>query len=310
MGGVMVRPQAAICAEGGAFGIFLTLTLASDGDAVPVVRRTAAALPGLTSQAADRLNEAGLVSAIGFGAAVWPRLFGNRQPAALAPFEALADGARLAPATAADLFIHIHSSRHDANFALAREVMERLRGATRLVEEIHGFRTSEGRDLIGFVDGTENPKGCERAEVAVVGLEDPDFAGGSYVHLQRYVHDLWRWERLSVGEQEATVGRTKVDDLELDDAVKPASAHIARVVIEEAGEELQIVRHSLPYGTTTEQGLYFVAYGRSPAPFRKMLARMVRRDADGHYDHLLDFTRPVTGAAFFVPSLTFLESIA
>jgi putative iron-dependent peroxidase len=306
----MVRPQAAICAEGGVFGIFLTLTLAADEDAAPVVRRVAAALPALTPGVGDWLGEPGLVSAIGFGAAVWPRLFGARRPAALAPFEALADGPRSAPATPGDLLVHIHSSRHDANFALAREVVRRLEGAARLVEEIHGFRYSGGRDLTGFVDGTENPKGEARAQVALVGAEDPDFAGGSYAHVQRYVHDLKRWERAPVSEQEAAIGRTKADDLELDDEVKPASAHIARVVIEEGGEELEILRHGLPYGTTTEHGLYFLAYGSSPAPFRKMLARMVRRDAGGHYDHLLDFTRPVTGAAFFVPSLAFLETTA
>ncbi len=306
----MVRPQAAICAEEAAFGIFMTLTLEADGDAAPTVRRTAAALPVLTAGMAEQLGERALVSAIGFGAAVWPRLFGARQPAALTSFKDLADGPRSAPATPADLFIHIHSSRHDANFALARKVMGRLEGAACLVEEIHGFRYREGRDLTGFVDGTENAKGEERTKVALVGAEDPDFVGGSYVHLQRYVHDLPRWEQRTVSEQEAIIGRTKVDDLELDDEVKPASAHIARVVIEEDGEELEILRHSLPYGTTTENGLYFVAYGRSPEPFRKMLARMVQRDGEGHYDHLLDFTRPVTGAAFFVPSLAFLERIA
>jgi putative iron-dependent peroxidase len=307
----MVRPQAAICAEGELFGIFLTLTLGAGETVAPAVRRVAAALPALTDEAAGRLSESALVSAIAFGAAVWPRLFGTRRPpAALVPFKTTGDGLRLAPGTPADLFIHIHSSRHDANFALAREVMGRLGDAVTLVEEIHGFRTLGGRDLIGFVDGTENPHGEARAKVALVGEEDPDFAGGSYVHLQRYVHDLRRWERLAVPQQEEIVGRTKADDLELDDEVKPPSAHIARVVIEEDGEELEILRHGLPYGTTAEHGLYFVAYGSSPLPFRKMLNRMVRPDGAGHYDHLLDFSRPVTGAAFFAPSLDFLETIA
>ena len=309
-GAVMLRPQAAVCAEGETFGLFLTLTLVDNQEAGPTVRRVAAALPALTATVAEQLGEPTLVSAIGFGAAVWSRLFGLSQPKALVPFEALADGPRLAPATAADLLIHIHSSRHDANFALAREVMERLQGAVDLVEEIHGFRRFQDRDLIGFVDGTENPKGEERAAVALVGDEDADFAGGSYVDVQRYVHDLRRWERLAVVEQEAAVGRTKSDDLELGDDVKAPSAHIARVVIEEDGKELEIVRHSLPYGTTSEHGLYFIAYGASPAPFRKMLARMILGDENGHHDRLLDFSRAVTGASFFVPSLGFLEGLA
>lgn len=287
----MARPQTAICAEGAQFGIFLTLTLEDGPTAAAVVRRAAAALPGLTAAALPGRAAGGPLSAIGFGATAWPRLFGGGR----------------APA---DLFVHIHSPYHDANFAVARALMSRLEDGARLVEEIHGFRTQGGRDLTGFVDGTENPQDEDRARVALVGAADPAFAGGSYAHIQRYIHDLRRWESLDVAAQEAAVGRTKADDIELDDEVKPPTAHIARVVIEQDGAELEILRHSLPYGTTTEHGLYFLAYGGSPAPFRRMLDRMVRRDGEGHADRLLDFTRPVTGAAFFMPSLDFLEALA
>jgi porphyrinogen peroxidase len=307
--GVMTVSQTGICAEGEAFGLFLTLVVA-DGPAVwAVVRRVAAALAGMNAAAALRLEEPNLACAIAFGADAWDRLCGPQRPAELTPFEPLSDGGRVAPATPADLFLHIHSARHDANFALAREVMAALGDAVRVVEEIHGFKTLGGRDLTGFVDGTENPKGEERAEVALVGAEDPDFAGGSYVNIQRYVHNLPRWEGLPVADQEAAVGRTKADDVELDDDIKPPTAHIARVVIEEDGQELELVRHSLPYGTTSENGLYFVAYGRSPQPFRKMLQRMVVRDNDGSYDRLLDFTHPVTGSSFFAPSLAVLRQL-
>ena len=302
----MSEAQSAILAEGEAFGMFLTALLAEGESAAARVRAVAADLPALTAATAARLGEASLVSSIAFGAAAWPRLFGGAMPAGLAQFEPLSDGPRRAPSTPADLFLHIHSSRHDANFLLAREVMKRLGSAVRLVEEVHGFRYLDGRDLTGFVDGTENAKGEERAGVALVGDEDPAFAGGSHVSLQRYVHDLGRWEDLALAEQEGAIGRTKDGDAELDDALKPPSAHIARVVIEEEGGELEILRHGLPYGTTTEHGLYFVAYCRSPAPFRKMLERMVRRDGEGHADRLLDFVTPVTGAAFFAPSADFL----
>ncbi|HLN23620.1 MAG TPA: Dyp-type peroxidase [Patescibacteria group bacterium] len=304
----MPQPQSAICAEGEAFGLFLTLMLSKDAASAGAVRHLAAALPALTSELAAQLGEPTLVSAIGFGAGVWPRLFGSAAPAGLVSFERLADGPREAPATPADLFIHIHSARHDANFALARAVMTRLGGAVTVAEEIHGFKNQGGRDLTGFVDGTENPKGEDRPDAALVA--EGDFAGGSYVSIQRYVHALDRWSHLAVSEQEGVIGRTKADDLELADDVKPASAHIARVVIEEDGEELQILRHSLPYGTTAEHGLYFVAYGASPHPFRRMLERMVLRDADGVYDRMLDFSRPVTGAAFFVPAVEMLRALA
>jgi len=304
----MAAPQSAICAENGNFGIFLTLTLNEGGEAA--VRRAAAALPGLTTALAERLGEAALVSALGVGAAAWPRLFAVPAPQGLAPFEALSDGERHAPSTPADLFLHIHSPRQDANFLLARDVMGQLGGHVRVEEEIHGFKYLGGRDLTGFVDGTENPEGNERAEVALVGEEDPAYVGGSYVSIQRYVHNLASWEKLKRPEQEAAVGRTKDDDEELPDEEKPASAHIARVVIEEEGEELEVLRQSMPYGITSECGLYFVAYGRDPQIFRKMLERMVKRDGEGHYDRLLDFTRPVTGAAFFTPSVEMLQSLA
>ncbi len=304
----MPQPQAAICSDTGDFGVFLTLTLSLAGSDPQEARKALAAIPDLTAEMAKAFSEPRLVSSVAIGHAAWPRLMGHKRPTGLVAFQPLSDGARSAPATPADLFIHIHSPRHDANFALARRIMDRLSDHVQVVEEIHGFKHQGGRDLTGFVDGTENPKGSDRALVALVGEEDTDFAGGSYVSLQRYVHRMGEWEALPVAVQEGVIGRTKDTDEELDDTVKPPTAHIARVVIEEDGEELEVLRHSLPYGSTTEAGLYFVAYGRSPDPFRKMLASMVMADSNGNYDHLLDFSRPVTGAAFFAPSLDLLRT--
>ncbi|MBI3446384.1 MAG: Dyp-type peroxidase [Magnetospirillum sp.] len=301
----MTRPQSAICADGGCFGLFLTMVLA-EGEMAPL-RTILADLPDLTAAVAAQAGEPALVSAVGIGAAIWGRLTGQPMPEGLAPFAPLEDGPRRAPATPADLFVHIHSPRHDANLILARRLMDRLGRHVRLVEEVMGFKHLGNRDLTGFVDGTENPEGDDRAEVALV--KDGPHAGGSFVSLQRYVHDLPGWEGLPVAEQERAVGRTKETDQELSDEAKPPSAHIARVVIEEDGEELEILRHSLPYGTTSEMGLYFVAYCASPTPFRKMLERMVLSSGDGHHDRLLDFTRPVTGAAFFSPSADWLRRL-
>lgn len=298
--------QSAICAEGEAFALFLTLTLAG-GDVGPV-RRTLAGLAALTETVATEMGEPALTSAAAIGAQAWERLVGAPKPDGLEPFAALEEGGRKAPATPADLFIHIHSPRHDANLALARRVMAALGSGVRLEEEVMGFRHLKNRDLTGFVDGTENPQGDERAGVAL--LAGGPFAGGSFVSIQRYVHDLPKWEAMPVPEQEAAIGRTKETDEEMDDEAKPPTAHIARVVIEEDGEELEVLRHSMPYGTTFEHGLYFVAYCASPAPFRKMLERMVLSRSDGHHDRLLDFTRAVTGASFFAPSADLLASLA
>jgi putative iron-dependent peroxidase len=264
-------------------------------------------LPALTAEVAREMGEPHLLSAVAFSARAWPKLFKSPPPPGLVPFKAIKDGPRTAPATPADLFVHIHSHHHHANFALARRFMAEVRNTTNLVEEVQGFRGFEERDLIGFVDGTENPKGKDRIETAIAGRELGEFAGGSFVTVQRYVHDLARWERQSVKTQENAIGRTKKTNIEMSDAKKPATAHIARVVMEENGRELEILRQGLPYGTTGEAGVYFIAYGRTPTNFRRMLERMMRADAAGHHDHLMNFTQAVTGTNFFAPSVDFLK---
>lgn len=302
----MPRPQSAILPETGRAGLFLTLNVKPDG--VAAVRGLAASLAERTDAVAKLADEPTLVSALGIGARAWGAVVGTPPPKHLAEFKLLRDGARCAPSTPTDLFLHIHSERHDANFALARNVMAGLAGAVTRVEEIHGFKNHDGRDLTGFVDGTENPKDDERAAVALVD-DEPGYEGGSYVNVQRYVLDLAAWERLGVHEQEKVIGRTKAEDQELPPEEKPKTAHIARVVIEENGEELEILRQSMPYGTTAEAGLFFVAYGKTPENFNKMLRRMMVAEAHGEHDHLMDFSRAVTGAAYFMPSLEFLAEL-
>ena len=178
-----------------------------------------------------------------------------------------------------------------------------------VMDEVQGFRYLDSRDLTGFIDGTENPSGAERAEVALIGAEEPEFAGGSYVFTQRYVHDFPKWNAIPLDEQEKTIGRRKADSAELPDAVKPPTAHISRVVIEENDEELEILRHSFPYGTTSEAGLFFIAYTKDLAIPEKMLRRMLGSSGDGRHDHLMDYTQAVSGANFFAPSLELLRAL-
>jgi putative iron-dependent peroxidase len=188
-------------------------------------------------------------------------------------------------------------------------LVRRLQPLATVAEEIHGFRYRDSRDLTGFIDGTENPKGKARAVAALIGEEDRPFAGGSYVAVQRYVHDLERWSRLGDREQEQIIGRTKRGSVELPKNKKPETAHISRVVIERDGAELQILRQSYPWGTVREAGLYFAAYTKSLDIFNLMLARMMGATGDGLHDRLMEFSRAVTGATFFVPSLETLSSL-
>jgi putative iron-dependent peroxidase len=170
------------------------------------------------------------------------------------------------------------------------------------MEDVASFRYLDARDLTGFVDGTENPETQEdRAKVTLI--KEGEYAGGSFVFAQRYVHHLDKWTQLKVDAQEKVIGRTKPDDVEMDDETKPENAHIARVVIEDDGEELEILRHSLPYGRASgEQGLFFIAYTRDLSIIDKMLANMFGTSEDGLDDRLLKFVTPVSGAYFFAPS--------
>ena len=306
----MSQPQSGVLPEATKAAIFLTCLVAATEDGGARVRKACAGLPAVTGQLAALDPKAALASVVGFGAGVWDRLFAAAQPRQLRPFRALEGLGGTAPATPGDLFVHIRSERHDLNFELAQRLMAEFGDDVSLVEEVHGFRYMERRDLTGFVDGTENPAGAQRAVVALAGAEDPAFSNGSYIAVQRYIHDLAAWQRLPVAAQERIIARTKADDVEFEPDAKPLTAHIKRVAIREGGKSLEILRHSMPYGTTAEKGLLFVAYGATPDTFDRMLDSMFLGDGEGHYDHLMNYARAVTGCAFFAPARDWLEAQA
>ena len=199
----------------------------------------------------------------------------------------------------------------DLCFELATQIMTRLGEAVSLVDEVHSFRYFDDRDLIGFVDGTENPTAQTAIDTAYLGPEDALFAGGSYVVVQKYLHDMASWNALSTETQERIIGRTKLSNIELDDAVKPTSAHNALTTIIKDGKEIKIIRDNMPFGRVAEKefGTYFIGYARSPRTIEQMLENMFVGRPPGDYDRLLDFSFPQTGSLFFVPSATFLEDV-
>ena len=211
-----------------------------------------------------------------------------------------------------DLLFHIRAaSRMDLCFELARQIMARLEGAVTTVDEVHGFGYFDDRDLIGFVDGTENPAGPDAAAATLIGDEDAAFVGGSYVIVQKYLHDIARWDKVPVEEQENIVGRYKLSDIEQPDAVKKPYAHNVLTSITEDGEPVDILRDNMPFGQagTGEAGTYFIGYSRTPRRIERMLENMFVGSPPGNYDRLLDFSRAVTGSLFFVPSATFLDGV-
>ena len=308
-----VRPLAqSVAAPLTRAAIFLVVTLNLGLDNRTTVRSFCADLAGLFRAVEFRDIEGGLSCVIGFGSDAWDQLFGPPRPAMLHPFREIRAGTRLAVSTPGDLLFHIRAKRMDLCFELATQIMARIGGAVSPVDEVHGFRYFDDRDLIGFVDGTENPRGEAATDAVLVGDEDPTSAGGSYVIVQKYLHDLAAWNALSTEAQERIIGRTKLSDIELDDSVKPTSAHNALTTIVEDGKEVKILRDNMPFGRAAEGefGTYFIGYSRSPRTIETMLENMFIGRPPGNYDRLLDFSRAVTGNLFFVPTATFLENVS
>jgi len=291
--------------------IFLVVTLNPGAGYYAAVRALCGDLSALLRAVGFRDIEAGLSCVMGFGSEAWDRLFGSPRPAELHPFREIQAGSRHAVATPGDLLFHIRAKRMDLCFELATQIMTRLGAAVSPADEVHGFRYLDDRDLLGFVDGTENPTGQLALDSVVIGQEDPAFADGSYVIVQKYLHDLAAWNTLTTEAQERIIGRTKLSDIELDDAVKPTSAHNALTTIVKDAKEIKILRDNMPFGRVGEGefGTYFIGYSRSPSTIEEMLDNMFLGRPPGNYDRLLDFSRAVTGNLFFVPSLTFLENV-
>jgi len=292
--------------------IFLVLTVKPGAENRATVRSFCADLSALFRAVEFRDIEAGLSCVMGFGSEAWDRLFGNPRPAELHPFKEIRSGGRNAVATPGDMLFHIRAKRMDLCFELATQIMTRLGGAVEPVDEVHGFRYFDDRDLIGFVDGTENPRGQEAIDAVTIGAEDAKFEGGTYVIVQKYLHDMAGWDALSTEQQERIIGRKKLSDIELDAAVKPTCSHSSLTTIEENGVEVKILRDNMPFGRPTqgEFGTYFIGYSKSPSTIELMLQNMFIGRPPGNYDRLLDFSRAVTGNLFFVPAASFLDDVS
>jgi putative iron-dependent peroxidase len=292
--------------------IFLVMTIAEGDQREGTVRGLLGDLAGLVRAVGFRNPEGQLSCIAGIGSGAWDRLFGEPKPRDLHPFREI-HGVHHAPATPGDLLFHIRAPGMDLCFELAAQIGSRLSGSASIVDEVHGFGYFDQRDLLGFVDGTENPTGRDAVQATVIDGEDAAFAGGSYVIVQKYLHDLDRWNALPVEQQELIIGRRKLSDIELSDEDKPSYAHNALTSItDENGEELQILRDNMPFGDIGrgEFGTYFIGYARAPQRIERMLENMFVGDPPGNHDRILDFSRAVTGTLFFVPSTDLLETLA
>jgi putative iron-dependent peroxidase len=286
---------------------FLVVTIGQGGEAQ--ARQLLMDLDGLTRSVRSRAPEGRLSCVVGVGSDAWDRLFTGPRPAELHEFPELV-GRKRAVSTPGDLLFHVRATRSDLCFELVAEVMSRLRNVVTVRDEVVGFEYFEGRNLLGFVDGTENPVGEAVCTAVLVGEEDRAFAGGAYVVVQKYLHDLNAWTALSVEEQERVIGRSKAANIEQDEAGQAPDSHVAlNKVIAPDGTERQILRDNMPFGSAAhgEYGTYFIGYTRTPSVIEQMLSNMFLGTASADSDRILDFSEAVTGTLFFAPSATFLD---
>lgn len=294
--------------------IFMVWKLNDNPQLKSIFQQLCALVLNLNNSAFNRFpdSRASCVMAIGYGA--WKKLeLPTPLPKELTNFKEIKGIKHTAVATSGDLHFHLRADNNSICFDMAIEISKLLSSVAESILEIHGFKYWDARSILGFVDGTENPHGEDRDYFAKIGDEDLKYKGGSYLFVQKYLHNMDAWKGLSTDEQEKVIGRSKENDIEMSDDVKPANSHIALANVEgENGEELKIVRDNMPFGnpSTNEFGTYFIAYANTFTTVQKMLTNMFIGDPVGNYDRILDFSTAETGTLFFAPTRDMLDDFA
>lgn len=285
----MRTPQAGIFALGTASHAYLEFDASGGRDRRELV-------DAIASLREPRTTMGGVNLVAGFRPELWSSVAPDDAPAARGFDEDLrgVEGFTM-PATQRDAVLWLSGSAYDVVFDVARMAIRSLSELAALAEETSSWPYQHDRDLTGFIDGTENPTLIEAPEFVLVPDGAPG-AGGTILLLQKWVHDAAAWEALPDEEQELVMGRRKLDSVELDD--KPNDSHVASTDQDRIGK---IFRRNMPYGTVTDHGTMFVGFCSEQRPLADMLESMAGLD-DGTRDALTRYTRPVTGAYYFVPS--------
>lgn len=293
--------------------VFLVLEVAEGDEALAGVRDLLGSIGDLVKNVGFRDLSGRLSCVVGIGATLWGRLSPERRPKDLRAFGRIDGPVHSAPSTPGDLLFHIRAEREDMTFELERQILDVAGSSARVVDETIGFRYFDARDLLGFVDGTANPAGAELPDATLITPDaDPEFAGCSYVVVQKYLHDLAAWAELTIEQQQAIIGRTKVENIEIDDDDAPRKSHKSLATIEtDEGDELAILRDNMPFGRPGEGefGTYFIGYAGRLEVIEKMLERMFVGVPEGSYDQILDFSTATTGTTFFVPTAAVLAEL-
>ena len=308
---VPIEPQSIVTPLSKA-AVFLVLKVDPAAQALTRALEVISDIGSLTRAVGFRDLHGRLSCNVGVGSDAWDRLRRPQRPAQLRPFAEIRGPVHTAPATGGDLLFHIRADRPDMCFDLERMILQALGDCVTVEDEVQGFRYFDSRDLLGFVDGTENPTGSAIGQASLIQSEDAPFEGGSYVVVQKYLHRLDRWQALDTGSQEAIIGRSKLENMELEDAPGRASHKTLTTIVDEQGVEHDILRDNMPFGRPGhgEYGTYFIGYSRNLWVIEQMLHNMFIGAKSGLQDRILDFSTAITGATFFAPSNSLLMSLA
>lgn len=290
--------------------IFLAWNFKDGVEIKEVFKKVCALIININNSANTRFPNSKASVVMGIGYEAWHMLdLPKPLPAEFEKFVPIAGSKHTAVSTKADLHFHIRADEPSFCIDAASAISDILNKAAESIVEIHGFRYWDSRSILGFVDGTENPHGTDREYFGIIGDEDPDYKGASYLFVQKYMHNISAWKSLPVSEQEKVIGRSKVDDIEMPGDIKPSNAHSA---LANVGDDLKIIRDNMPFGniSTNEMGTYFIAYASSFTTVKKMLINMFVGVPEGNYDRILDFSTPETGTLFFVPTFDMLNDFA
>ncbi|MEI3791286.1 MULTISPECIES: Dyp-type peroxidase [unclassified Chryseobacterium] len=275
-----------------------------------VFQRVCALVINLNNSALDRFPDSKASCVMGIGYEAWQQLeLPQPLPKEFKKFQEIKGSKHTAVSTKGDLHFHIRADEKSFAYDMASIISGYMKEIADCVVEVQGFRYWDSRSILGFVDGTENPHGKDRDHFAIIGDSDLQYEGGSYLFVQKYIHNLNAWKSLSVEEQEKVIGRSKDLDIEMDDDVKPKNSHIALANI---GDDFKVVRDNMPFGNvaTNEMGTYFICYASTFSTVEKMLTNMFIGNPPGNYDRILDFSTAQTGTLFFVPSLDMLDEFS
>lgn len=290
--------------------IFMVWNFKSNTAIKDVFKQLCALIINLNNSANVRFPNSKASVVMGIGLEAWNKLgLPNPLPKELEAFQPIIGSKYTAISTTGDIHLHVRANETSYCIDAAASLSMLMQSIAECVEEVHGFRYWDSRSILGFVDGTENPHGEERATFGIIGDEDPFYKGCSYLFVQKYIHNMNAWKSLPVNEQEKVIGRSKEDDIEMPDDVKPSNSHSA---LANVGDDLKIVRDNMPFAKvgTNEMGTYFIAYASSFATVKKMLTNMFVGVPEGNYDRILDFSTAKTGSLFFVPTFDMLDAFA